>query len=328
MKKKFSRAGIKGYVIFLILIAMVLFFGVMTPRFFAVSNLLNILRQCAMMGVTAVGVMYVLLIGGIDLSVGSQVAFVNILCAYLMARQGWPILAAVLACLVCSAFTGIVMGLLVTKCKIPPFIATLAFFNILKGLAQTICQGLPITGFPASFKVIGQGYLGPVPVPVILMLIVFGISGFVLNKTYFGRYLYAIGSNEEAARLSGINVALIKCIVYAVSSVCACLGGLITLSRLNSGSPQTGSGFEFEVITALVLGGVSISGGYGKISGAIEGVLIMGVLNNGLVMLNIDDYTQTIISGVVLALAVSIDCLQRDSSRKKVMLQKKENGHG
>jgi len=324
MKKKFSKANIQSYVIFLILIVMVAFFGILTPRFFSAGNLLNILRQCAMMGVTAVGVMYVLLIGGIDLSVGSQVAFVNILCAYLMARQNWPILLAVLACLVCSAISGMAMGLLVTKCKIPAFIATLAFFNILKGLAQTICKGLPITGFPEKFKIIGQGYLGPIPIPVIIMIIIFGISAFVLNKTYFGRYLYAIGSNEEAARLTGINVSLIKCIVYAISSVCACLGGLITLSRLNSGSPQTGSGFEFEVITALVLGGVSISGGDGKISGAIEGVLIMGVLNNGLVMLNIDDYTQTIISGIVLALAVSIDCLQRDRSSKKVLSVAKE----
>lgn len=325
MKRKFSASNIKGYVIFLILIAMVLFFGVLTPRFLAVSNLLNILRQCAMTGVTAVGVMYVLLIGGIDLSVGSQVAFVNILCAYLMARQGWPIFLAVLTCIACSALSGVIMGLLVTKCKIPPFIATLAFFNILKGLAQTICQGLPITGFPESFKIMGQGYLGPIPIPVLIMVAAFAASGFVLNKTYFGRYLYAIGGNEEAARLSGIHVALVKCIVYAISSVCACLGGLITLSRLNSGSPQTGSGFEFEVITALVLGGVSISGGYGKISGAIEGVLIMGVLNNGLVMLNIDDYTQTIISGIVLALAVGIDCMQRDSSRKKVLMDVRES---
>lgn len=320
MKRKINMSNLKSYVIFLILIAMVLFFGIMTPRFFAFSNFMNILRQSAMMGVTAVGVMYILLIGGIDLSVGSQVAFVNILCAFLMARRGWPILPAVLATILCSALSGIVMGLLVTKCKIPPFIATLAFFNILKGVAQTISGGLPITGFPESFKLVGQGAIGPVPVPVAVMIGMFIVGGFILNQTYFGRYLYAIGSNEEAARLSGVPVSAIKCAVYAISSVCACLGGIITLSRLNSGSPQTGNGFEFEVITALVLGGVSISGGYGKISGAIVGVLIMGVLSNGLVMLNIDEYTQTIISGIVLALAVSIDCLQRESAKKKVLI--------
>jgi len=321
MKK--NGRSLRNYAIFIVFLLEVLFFALMNKNFFTVSNALNVLRQSAMIGVTAVGVMMVLLIGGIDLSPGSQVAFVNILCAYLMVRAEWGIIPSILVCLLVSMASGLMMGLLVTLCKIPPFIATLAFMNILEGVALTICGGLPISGFDPAFKVIGQGYVGIVPVPVIIMIVAFIICGILLSKTYFGRYLYAIGGNEEAARLSGINVSAYKCIVYSLSALCASIGGIISLSRLNSGSPKTGSGLEFDVITALVLGGVSISGGYGKTSGAIVGVLIMSVLKNGLTMMNVDDYTQTIISGVVLALAVSIDCLQRKSTGKKVLVSSK-----
>jgi ribose transport system permease protein len=174
-----------------------------------------------------------------------------------------------------------------------------------------LCKGLPIYGFPSSFEVIGQGYLGPIPIPVIIMIIVLAIGSFILNKTYFGRYFYPVGGNEEAAKLSGIQVVHVKYLVYSLSGFFAGVAGVVLLSRTNSGQVLAGKGLEFDVLTACVLGGVSVTGGFGKISNVVAGVLILGVLSNGLVLLNVTQFTQMVIKGSVLMLAVAFDCLQR-----------------
>lgn len=184
--------------------------------------------------------------------------------------------------------------------------------DFIYGLALIICGGMPISGFSKGFAVIGQGYVANIiPIPVIIMIACFAIGSFILNKTYFGRYFYAVGGNVEAARLSGIRVGRIKYLVFAISGFFAGLAGIVMLSRTASGNASAGAdGFEFEVITCVVLGGVSISGGYGKMSGVVAGTIIIGALKNGMVLMNVNSYTQKIVMGVVLALAVGFDCLQ------------------
>jgi ribose transport system permease protein len=193
----------------------------------------------------------------------------------------------------------------------PPLIVTLCSMTILEGLAYIASKGIPIFGFPESFAVIGQGYVGVVPIPVIIMIVILGIGFFILNFTYFGRYFYAVGGNEEASLLSGINVKMVKYLAYTLSGLFAGIAGIVMLSRTNSGQPLAGKGFEFDVLTAAVLGGVSVNGGYGKISNVVAGVFIIGVLSNGMVLLNISQYVQMVTKGLVLFAAVAFDCMQK-----------------
>ena len=301
-----------------VLAALVVYFSFATKSFLTMSNLLNVARQVSMIGVCSVGMMFVILTGGIDLSVGSAMSFVNVVGAYLMVKVGWRPVPAVIACIVLSAAAGYTSGFFITKVRVPPFIATLAMMNVLGGLAFIISKGMPIFGYPRGFNVIGQGYVGPVPIPVIIMVVVFAIGSFFLNKTYFGRYFYAIGGNEEASMLAGINVMRTKQIVYMLSSIFASFAGIIMLSRLNSGMATTGRGFEFQVITAVVLGGVSITGGSGRVFGVFIGVLIMGVLSNGLILINMNEYVQQVVQGAVLVAAVSVDCISKARGDKQL----------
>ena len=196
-------------------------------------------------------------------------------------------------------------------------IATLGMMTISRGLAYIITGGLPVYGLPKGFVAIGQGYIGIIPIPVIFMLIIFLIGGFLLNNTYFGRYFYAMGGNQEAARLAGVNVGKLKIATYLISGFLCGIAGLILMFRINSGQPTAGIGMEMDVITAVVLGGVSLSGGEGKITGVFIGCLIIGVLSNGLIIMNIGEYYQLVVKGLVLVLAVSFDKLgQREKIKK------------
>jgi ribose transport system permease protein len=188
--------------------------------------------------------------------------------------------------------------------------------TILEGLAYIISGGIPIFGFPRGFSVIGQGYVGPVPVPVIIMVVILATGSFILEKTYFGRYFYAVGCSEEAAHLSGINVRRVKYLVYTLSGLFAGIAGIVMLSRTNSGQALAGKGFELDVLTAVVLGGVSVNGGQGKINNVVAGILILGVLGNGLVLLNVSQYVQMVTKGAVLLLAVGFDCYQKSRPRE------------
>jgi ribose transport system permease protein len=206
---------------------------------------------------------------------------------------------------------GFVNGWIIATIKMPPLIVTLASMTMLEGLAFIISGGIPIFGFPRSFSVIGQGYLGPVPIPVIIMVSILATGAFILNETFFGRWFYAVGGNEEAANLSGINVKWVKCLVYTLSGFFAGIAGIVMLSHTNSGQALVGKGFEFDVLTAVVLGGVSVNGGSGKIANVVAGVLILGVLSNGMVLMNITQYSQMVIKGAVLLVAVGFDCYQK-----------------
>lgn len=304
---------IRKYGIILVMLVLMVLFSVLSDVFLTYNNLINICRQVSMIGIASIGGMFVMLLGGIDLSQGALVSFINIVCAYLMVKAGIPYGAAIVINIAAGALVGYLNGIFVTMLNIPPLIATLGTQNILFGLAYIICKGQSIAGFPDVFRTIGQGYLGPIPIPVILMVIFFAIGGFILNKTYFGRFLYAIGGNEEAAKLSGIHVKRVKRMVYMLSGLFTSISAIVTLSRVNSGQANTGTGFEFDVITAIVLGGISVNGGSGKLYNAILGVLIIGILNNGLVLINMSQYMQMIIKGVILIAAVGFDCVQKMS---------------
>jgi len=302
---------LKKYGIYAVLLVLVIFFAVTSENFFQSSNLLNVARQVSMLGIVSVGFAFVLLLGGIDLSVGSVVTLVNVVTAWLMVTAHMnPILASILA-LIMSAAIGFANGWIIANIRMPPLIVTLAMLIIIEGLAYLICKGLPIYGFPKAYTVIGQGYIGPIPIPVIIMVVIMAIGSFILNKTYFGRYFYAVGGNEQAANLSGIKVKNVKYLVYTLSGFFAGIAGIVILSRTNSAQVLSGKGLEFDVLTACVLGGVSVTGGFGKISNVVAGVLILGVLSNGLVLLDVSQFVQMVIKGSVLMPAVAFDCLQR-----------------
>jgi ribose transport system permease protein len=300
--------------VYLVLLILVFFFATTSPAFLRPSNLLNIARQISMMGIAAVGMMFALLLGGIDLSIGSQITLVNIVTAWLMVKGGVHPGLAVIIALIMSSSIGFLNGYIISKIKVHAIIVTLSMMIIVEGVAYLISGGLPIFGFPRSFAVIGQGYLGPIPIPVIIMIAILLLGSFILNRTFFGRYFYALGGNEEASILSGIDVTKVKWLVYGLSGLFAGIAGIVMLSRTNSGQVLSGKGFEFEVLTACVLGGVSVSGGVGKISNVVGGLLIIGVLSNGLVLLNVSEFTQMVIRGSVLLLAVIFDSLQRNRS--------------
>ncbi len=308
------KTQLKTYGIYLVFLVLVVFFAIASPSFLKTGNLLNVARQISMMGIAAVGMTFALLLGGIDLSIGSQITLVNIVTAWLMVNGGVnPVLATIIA-LAMSSGIGFFNGWVIANIKIPPIIVTLSMMIIIEGLASVICQGLPIFGFPQSFTVIGQGYLGPIPIPVIIMVVILFIGSFILNKTYFGRYFYAVGGNAEASNLSGINVNRVNYLVYTLSGLFSGIAGIVMLSRTNSGQVLSGKGFEFEVLTACVIGGVSVVGGVGKISNVVAGLLILGVLSNGLILLNVSQFTQMVIKGSVLLLAVAFDSIQRNQT--------------
>jgi ribose transport system permease protein len=304
---------LKDKAIWVVLVVLVIVFTIANPRFISGSNILTLLRQVSMYGIASIGMTFVILLGDIDLSTGTIISFVDIICAYMMVNMGVNPVIAVIISLIASTLIGVLNGFMVSTVGIPAIIATYATQTSFMGLALIICGGMPISGFPKGFEQIGQGYLfGIIPIPVIIMIICFIIGSFILNKTYFGRYFYAVGGNVEAAKLSGIRVGRIKYLVFAISGFFAGLAGIVMLSRTASGNASAGAdGFEFEVITCVVLGGVSVSGGYGKMSGVIAGTIIIGALKNGMVLMDVNSYVQKIVMGVVLALAVGFDCIQK-----------------
>jgi len=301
------RDFFQGWGLFVVFILICALFSILTPIFLRASNLINIVRQVSIIGTAAVGMAVLMISGGIDLSAGSHLAFIGLVVAILLKKFNIPVFPSMLLALAVSGFIGVINASLVTKAKMPPLIATLGMLSVLRGTGYVISGGYPIYDFPDSFMVIGKGYIGPFPIPALIMLILFVLGYILLNNTYLGRYFYALGGNEEATRLCGVNVVANRYIAYIISGVLTGLAGLILLARINSAQPSAGSGFEMDVITAVVLGGVSISGGEGKLTNVFLGVLIIGVISNGLTLLNVHDYYQTIIKGATLLLAVAID---------------------
>ena len=288
------------------LIILCIVISVITPRFLTVTNILNVFTQVSVNAIIAVGMCFVILTGGIDLSVGSTLAITGAVAATLV-KSGTNTFVTVGAVLIIGALVGLFNGILVSKGKIQAFIVTLATMTIFRGVTYVYTKGTPISGLSSDFTVIGNGKLAGIPLPVILILIVVLGAWYVLNQTRYGRYVYAVGGNEDSARLSGINTDKIKALVYVICGVTAALSGIVVTSRIGSASPNAGSGFELDAIAAVVLGGTSLSGGEGSVIGTIIGAMIIGVLNNGLNLMNVSPFYQLIIKGFVIILAVVLD---------------------
>ena len=319
IKNKKNVGSILGeYGAFIALALLVVVLSVIEPSFRAPSNLMNLLRQASFNGLIAFGMTLVILSDGIDLSVGSVFALSAIICAELLV-SGMPAVLAVLIALVVGTALGAISGLLVTKGRLQPFIATLITMTAYRGVAKIITDGKPISQLANSassgeffFKAMGKGSVLiaetiKIPIPAIILVLAFLIVYFVLNKTTFGRRIYATGSNAKCANLVGVNTARIKIACYSISGFLSALAGLLMISRLDSAQPTLGSGYELDALAAVALGGTSMSGGRGKITGTIAGVLIIAVLNNGLNIMNVSSYYQEVIKAVVILVAVLSD---------------------
>ncbi|MGE0279667.1 MAG: ABC transporter permease [Rhizobiaceae bacterium] len=296
--------------ILMVLVALVLLMAIIAPNFNRVDNLLNIARAISINAILAAGMTVVILTGGIDLSVGSTVAVSGVV-AVIAAIAGVPAPLAVSLGMAVGALCGLVNGWLTAYLALAPFIVTLGTMTFLRGLAYTITDGQPIVSSSLNFRDLGNGYVGPIPVPVIVMAVVYAVIWFVLERTRYGRHVYAVGGNAEAAKLAGVRVKRVITSVYVLAGACAGLAGVIFAARVISAQPTAGTGYELDAIAAVVLGGTSLAGGRGRIVGTLIGSVILGVLSTGLILLNVQFFTQLLIKGVVIILAVAIDSLKQ-----------------
>ncbi len=278
-----------------------------TPYFLTTDNLMGVFRSFSLIAIMSIGMVMVIITGGIDLSVGSVMGLSSLTTA-LGFTNGLPTAACVLGGLAVGLLFGLFNGLLVTAIRLPPFIATLGSLSIGRGLMYIVTHGVPLTpDTPDSFSVIGQGYVGPVPVPVVIMAAMMVGFSVLMRKTRFGRHVYATGGNETAARLSGVKTGRVKLLVYMLSGVIAAVAGVISFSRYLSAEPASGFGSELDVIAAAAIGGASLSGGVGSVEGAVIGAALAGIIANGVVLMNINTYAQQAITGAVILIAVSLD---------------------
>lgn len=299
-----------GPLVGLLLLVVVLSF--MSPFFLRIPNLFNVFQQISVIAILALGSTAVIISGGIDLSVGSVLALGGAVSAWAFVEQGLPLPLAMVLGLGIGGVVGLVNGLLITVGRLPPFIATLANLSVARGLALVITGGRPISGFPEWFRDIAAlDLLGVVPLSVLLVLLLYLLGAAYLRYRPAGRAIYAIGGNEEVARLSGLHVMRTKLKLYTAAGVLSALGGLVLTARLNSIQPTAGAGAELDVIAAVVIGGASLSGGQGSVSGTLIGALIIGVLRNGLNLLNVSSFWQQVVIGIVIAIAVMTDTLRR-----------------
>jgi ribose/xylose/arabinose/galactoside ABC-type transport system permease subunit len=290
-----------GLVVSFLLLCLVL--SLLSDRFLTVGNLTNVLRQSTINLIIAIGMTYVILTAGIDLSVGAVLALSTVVTADLLQR-GVPILPTVLLGLTLGGVLGMASGLLISRVKVPPFVATLGMMTVARGLALTYTQGRPITGLPDAFRYIGTGFLGPIPMPIIVAAVAF-LAGYVLlTRTRMGMYIYALGNNPVAAHYTGIATSNYITFVYVLAGALAALAGMILVARLDSAQPTAGISYEFDAIAAVVVGGTSFAGGEGSLMGTLLGVLVISVLNNGLNLLNVSSFYQPVVTGVVIALAL------------------------
>ena len=295
--------------IVLILIGMVLFFGIANKNFFNYDNIMNILRQMSVYAIMAVGMTMVLICGEIDLTVGSIVAFAGIMVAYAI-NAGMGLVTATLAVMLLCGVFGLINGVIVTTFSVPSMLVTMGMMMSIRGLAYVITQGRSVGGMPKWFGVLGRDYIAGVPIPVIVMLAIVCLGWFFLKYTTFGRLMYAVGGNIEAAKLCGINSRGITISALVISAMLAGLSGVIWASRLNSGQPVVGNSYEMQVIAACVIGGASLRGGKGNVFMSLVGAILLGVLYNGLNLLRVSSYWQMITTGLIIILAIVLDSLR------------------
>jgi len=310
------------------LVALMVLFALLQPRFLSSINLFNVMRQVSITGMLAIGMTFVILTAGIDLSIGSLLAFAGLVAAAVAKGglqdrftvgeggigYGWGL--AALAAIVVGLIGGYIQGLAITRLKVPPFVVTLGGMSAFRGAALLFAAGGPISGFEPSYTWWGQGKIGPVPVPVIIFLAAAALAHIALRYTRYGRKVYAVGGNPEAARLSGLNVNRMVCSVYVIMGFFAGLGAFVLSARLNSSEAVAGTGYELTVIASVVIGGTSLFGGSGTIFGTVIGSILIGVLLNGLVLMNVSSYIQQIVIGVIIVLAVAFDTFAKSRRRR------------
>jgi len=303
VKRKLSKYGI-----FMALIFLIILFGALRPEtFFTLTNMMIILRQISINGILAIGMAYVIITGGIDLSVGSILAFSAIVAANFAHPGGHSIMIVILVALFVGAILGAINGVVIAAGNIPPFIVTLGMMTVARGLTQLSNGGRPVNNLDPTFNYIGGGSIFGIPIPVIIFIFIIGIAWFLLNKTKFGRYALAVGGNRATAEVSGINTKKIIALTYILSGVLAGISGMILTSRVQSALVGAGMGYELDAIAGAVIGGTSMSGGKGTIGGTVIGVLIIGILSNGLDLTGISSYYQQIIKGIIIVAAVLFD---------------------
>jgi len=316
------RAVLGSAVLEIVLVVLAALLAFAAPNFLTAENLLNVLRNVSMQGLIALGMTMVIIAGEIDLSVGSMVAFSGCLTAWATGWLGGPsvglsmplsVTAGILLSLIAGIFSGGIAGLLRMRYEVPSFITTLALMTALSGAAELITNGFPLTPFPAWYNFIGGGYLFGVPFPALVFLAAFAVVHILMNYTTFGRSVYAVGGNAEAARLSGINVGVIKTAVLAITAVLAAVSGVMQSSEIMSGTATTAKGWELDVIAAVIIGGTSFTGGVGRVWGTMVGIIFLGVIMNGMTLLNVSEFWQHVVRGVLILLAVLINRIEHQS---------------
>ena len=319
--RKKASAFTKKYMMLFVLILICTFFSIFGKNFFSAANAITVCRQVSIIGICAAGMMFTLLVGHIDLSIGATVSFAAVLFAKLCADPAgfglaWnPVLSIVIVLLFC-VLIGVIKGLLVVETNMPALIATLAVSTALEGVNYLITDAKPISKLPESIAWIGQGYIGQIPMPVIIFAVIIVISGFILSSTYIGRYIYATGSNTEAARLSGLNVKFVKISAYVVCSLLCGVAGFVLATRLRSGTATTGMQYQTKALTSCTVGGISMAGGEGTIYNLLVGIFIIGIITNGMTIMGINEYWQDVVQGCILAAAVGVDAYQRTHTKK------------
>ena len=300
-----------------VVLAIIIFLSLATDTFFTASNLAVVSRVIALNAIIAIGMTLVILIGGIDLSVGSVVALTSVMVGLTMVRANLPILASITIGILTGVVIGFINGLLIVKTKVPPFIITLGMMGLARGAALVITKGTSISGFPPEYFPIGQGLLfNYVPIPVIIAAVIAIIAHILLSRTTFGRRIYLLGSNEEATLLSGINVNRMKIVVFTICSALAAVEAIVETSRMSTGQPASGTGYELTAIGSVIIGGASMAGGEGTILGTILGAILLGLITNGLILLGISAYWQQVFSGAIIILAVALDTWRRSRETK------------
>lgn len=310
IQARFKNFG--QYGIFLAFAVICLVLAMITPRFFTVSNLMTIGNQVSINALLAFGVTFVIITGGIDLSLGSMVAVTGVVAASFAHPDTYPLVVPVLIGLAAGSAIGAFNGLVITKSKVPPFIVTLGTMTIGRGLALILSNGRPISNLSDSFNFIGGGNVLGLPFPIIILIAAFIICSIILNKTILGRYMYAVGGNESAARASGIKVANVKMWVYSICGLLSAMGGILLTSRITTGQPNAGAGFELDAIAAAIIGGTSTSGGTGTMTGTLIGALLIGVISNSLDLLNVTSYYQQVVMGAIIIGAVVLDGMGKE----------------
>lgn len=300
----------KEYTILLVVIVVGALFGIGNPSFLKMGNIITILRQVSILGIIGIGCMFVVISGGINLAVSAIVSMDTVLIAILFKDFGihWGI--GMIIAFLLSTLISMAMGMIIVKSNINPMIGTLAAQTIINGLAYIICKGIPVFGMPEESKVFGQGFAGPIPIPVVVFVIIALLVSFLFYKTYFGRYFFAAGSNDEAARLSGINTAMVRVVAYTLSGALCGIAGIIMFGRVGSGQPQAGLNYDMNALIAIVIGGVSFAGGEGKVGKVCIGLLLIGMLTNGMTLNAVSEYPQMVIRGLIFLGAVLLDAYQ------------------